>query len=362
MPAVMSQVPVSMRGRAARSNDTGRFDPLKREMFEDGWSNEEGDPHRVDRTLTAERIRTIITRNASPDLGFDRTINPYRGCEHGCIYCYARPTHAYLDLSPGLDFETKLFFKPDAAKVLEQELSKPSYEVRRIQLGASTDPYQPIERDLQITRQILDVLSRFSHPVSITTKSANIVRDIDLLAGMAKKQLVSVTVAVTTLDRRLARAMEPRASTPDRRLFAMGKLRDAGIPIVVGVSPIIPGLTDHELDAILEAASDAGASGATYSTLRMPYEIKDLFREWLEAERPGSAKKIISLVRQMHGGKDYDPAFGTRMRGQGPIAELTAQRFKTACARLGLNQGIAGLRTDLFAAPQEAGDQLSLFP
>jgi DNA repair photolyase len=356
----MANNPIHARGRAARSNDSGRFERLQSESFDDGWLHEEDEPAQLQRSVTEEVVRTIITRNDSPDLGFDRTINPYRGCEHGCIYCYARPTHAYMGLSPGLDFETKLFAKPRAAEALEQELAKPGYQVSRIQLGASTDPYQPIERERGITREVLEVLDRFSHPVGITTKSANIIRDTDILASMAARGLVFVTIAVTTLDRRLARAMEPRASTPELRLAAIRHLSGAHVPVVVGVAPIVPGLTDHELDAILERAKEAGAAAATYSTLRMPYEIKDLFREWLEAERPGSAKKIISLVRQMHGGKDYDPTFGTRMRGQGPLAELIAQRFRLARTRLGLSSPVS-LRTDLFKVPPRSGDQLSLF-
>ena len=353
--------PIDVRGRAARSNAPGRFEGQRAHRVDDGWPGNEGPPTRIERTLTPEKARTVISRNASPDLGFDRTINPYRGCEHGCIYCYARPYHAYVGLSPGLDFETRLFFKQGAAAALERELSAKGYSVARMQLGASTDPYQPAERDLRVTREVLEVLSRFDHPVGITTKGAGIIRDIDVLAPMAARALAFVTVAVTTLDRKLARAMEPRASTPERRLDAIRALAGAGIPVVIGLAPIIPGLTDHELDDILGEAEGAGAKWATYSTLRMPREIKDLFREWLEAERPGSARKVISLVRQMHGGKDYDPAFGTRMRGEGPLAELIRQRFQNACRRCGLAPGTPTLRTDLFQATGRQGDQLDLF-
>ncbi len=358
----MSQMPVEARGRAARSNDSSRYSARTNAAFDDGWDESDPSPQQQQTTVTAETIRTIISRNDSPDLPFDTTINPYKGCEHGCIYCFARPNHAYLDLSPGLDFETKLFSKPEAARVLERELSNPRYVPQRIQLGGSTDAYQPIERELGITRQILEVLERFNHPVAITTKSVLVLRDTDILTRMAQKDLVFVMVAVTTLDRRLARVMEPRASTPERRLAAIEALSRAGVPVAVGLAPMIPGLTDHEMDAILERAAAAGASAASYIPLRLPREIKDLFREWLEAEQPGRAKKVISLIRQMHGGRDYDPSFGKRMTGAGPLAELMQRRFRVACRRLGLAEHHSRpLRTDLFAPPPKAGDQLSLF-
>jgi len=349
------------RGRASRSNASGRFSAQAREAYDDGWGDDDKHPRQAATTLTAERARTIISRNDSPDLGFDRTINPYRGCEHGCIYCYARPTHAYLDLSPGLDFETKLFFKPDAARLLEAELSKPGYTPARIQLGANTDPYQPIERELGVTREILEVLARFNHPVGITTKSILVTRDIDLLAPMARKNLVFVALSVTTQDRKLARAMEPRASTPDRRFEAISQLSAAGIPVIIGASPMIPSLTDHELEAILERGAAAGATIAYYSALRLPLEIKDLFREWLAAERPDAAARVISLVQQMHGGRDYNPDYHVRMRGQGPIAQLLRRRFQVACERLSLGRRVEDLSTEHFSKPPAAGDQLTLF-
>ena len=357
----MTQRPVEARGRAARSNDSSRFDDLKREAFDDGWDLDDNAPHQMATTLTPERARSIISYNKSPDLPFDRTINPYRGCEHGCIYCYARPNHAYVGLSPGLDFETKLLFKRDAAVLLERELSHPKYLPRHVQLGGSTDPYQPIERELQISRQLLEVLERFNHPVAITTKGVLVLRDADILARMAEKQLAFVTIAVTTLDRKLARAMEPRASTPERRLAAIEALTRAGIPVSVGLSPMIPGLTDHEMDAILARAAAVGARTAHYIPLRMPLEIKDLFREWLEAQAPDRAKKVIAFVRQMHGGRDYDAEFGKRMKGEGPLAEVMRTRFLIACRRLGLDQKDLPLRTDLFAPPARPGDQLGLF-
>ncbi len=357
----MSQRPVEARGRAARSNESSRYDTQSRAAFDDGWGDEEDARPQVQTTVTIEAIRSIISRNDSPDLAFARTINPYRGCEHGCIYCFARPNHAYVGLSPGLDFETRLFAKPDAARLLEQELSNPRYVPERIQLGASTDAYQPIEREHGITRAILEVLDRFNHPVGITTKSALVLRDLDILTRMAARNLAFVIVAVTTLDRGLARAMEPRASTPDRRLMTIEALSRAGIPVAVGLAPMIPGLTDHEMDAILETAAAAGAQAASYIPLRLPREIKDLFREWLQAERPGAAKKIISLIRQMHGGRDYDPEFGKRMKGEGPLAAIMQRRFDLACRRLGLDRQEIRLRTDLFARPPKPGDQLTLF-
>ena len=278
-----------------------------------------------------------------------------------CIYCYARPSHAYLGLSPGLDFETRLFFKPDAVRLLERELRKKGYAPERIQLGSNTDPYQPIERRLRLTREILKVLARFRHPVGITTKSALVVRDIDILGPMAAENLAMVSVSVTTLDRRLARAMEPRASTPERRIEAIARLAAAGIPTMIGVAPIIPGLTDHEIETLIERGAAAGAVQAHFTVLRLPLEIKDLFREWLEAERPDRAARVMSLVRQMRGGKDYDAEWGKRMKGEGPIAELIAQRFKLACRKHGLNSARPMVDLSLFRPPPMAGDQLELF-
>ncbi len=343
------------------SNASGRFERQVAEAFDDGWGELDEKPAPLRTVLTAEKARVILTRNDSPDIGFDRSINPYRGCEHGCIYCYARPAHAYMGLSPGLDFESKLFFKPDAAKLLERELSKRSYEVERVHIGGNTDPYQPIERKLKITRAVLQVLDRFSHPVSLITKSALVVRDLDILAPMAERGLAKVFVSVTTLDRKLARTMEPRASTPERRLWAIRELARAGVPVGVGFAPVIPGLNDHEMEAVLERGAEAGASEAMFVVLRLPLEIKDLFREWLEAARPDAAKKVMSLVRQMRGGKDYDAQWGQRMRGQGPIADLLSRRFQVASARLGLNERRFIQRNDLFRVPEVPKPQMDLF-
>lgn len=338
-------------GRAARSNATGRFESLIRQDFDDGWTQADAEPPKLKTTLQIDQARTILNRNDSPDIGFDRSINPYRGCEHGCIYCFARPTHAYLGLSPGLDFESRLFFKPQAAQLLEQALSRPSYRPRRIQLGANTDPYQPIERKLRITRGVLEVLERFAHPVGITTKNALIARDADILGRMGRAGLAMAAISITTLDRKLARAMEPRACTPERRLEAIGLLSAAGLPVSVSFAPVIPGLNDHELEAVLERGAQAGACTAHFTVLRLPLEIKDLFAEWLEAARPERARRVMSLVRQMRGGRDYDSAWSKRMKGEGPIAELIAARFKAACRRHGLNRDILSLDCGQFRRP-----------
>ena len=353
--------PAPPKGRGAKSNASGRYEALSRHALDDGWTVEDAAPSQVATTLTAVAARTILTRNDSPDISFDRTINPYRGCEHGCIYCYARPAHAYLGLSPGVDFETRLFFKPDAARLLERELSAKGYACKPVHIGGDTDPYQPAEREMRITRSLLEVLQRFNHPLSIITKSALIARDADILAPMGQAGLARAFVSVTTLDRRLARAMEPRAATPDRRLEAVRALSDAGAVTGVLFAPVIPGLNDHELEAVLERAKAAGASSAGYVVLRLPLEIKDLFREWLEAERPDRARRVMSLVRQMRGGKDYDAEWGRRMSGAGPVADLIRQRFRRACATLGLDAERAPLRTDLFARPPRPGDQTDLF-
>jgi DNA repair photolyase len=351
-----------VRGRSSKSNTTVRFEKLWNERFDDGWEEAPDDrPNRVDTTLTAEIAKVILSRNESLDIGFDRSINPYRGCEHGCIYCFARPTHAYLGLSPGLDFETKLYFKPNAAELLRSELSKRGYVPDRVQLGANTDCYQPIERQLQLTRRVLEVLAEFQHPLGITTKNHLVTRDIDILAPMAAKSLAAVVISITTLDRRLARDMEPRASTPQRRLDAIRELSNAGIPVIVSVAPVIPGLTDHEIEDIVEQAARAGARYAHCSVLRLSHELKDLFKEWLAAERPGRAERVMSLVRQMRGGKENDTRFGLRMVGEGPVAEMLMDRFRLARRQFGLNQKIASLRTDLFKIPLKAGDQLSLW-
>ncbi len=350
-----------IRGRGAVSNASGRYEPTSREVFDDGWTDADDAPKPLRTELTAERARKIISRNDSPDIGFSASINPYRGCEHGCIYCYARPAHAWMGLSPGLDFESKLFFKPEAAKLLEKELSKPGYVVDPIHIGGNTDPYQPIEKTLRITRGVLEVLDRFNHPCSIITKNALITRDADVLGRMAGRGLARAFVSVTTLDRKLARAMEPRAATPSKRLEAIRKLADAGVPVGVGVAPVIPGLNDHEMEAILEASAEAGATSAMFVTLRLPLEIKDLFREWLAEAYPDRAERVMSLVRQTRGGKDYDSEWGSRMKGTGPVAELIATRFKKATRKYGLNCERPPHDVEQFMVPPRTGDQLRLF-
>ncbi|MEO1281617.1 MAG: PA0069 family radical SAM protein [Pseudomonadota bacterium] len=348
------------RGRGACSNATGRFETETREAIDDGWDLlEELPPLRTN--VHRDTAKTIITRNDSPDISFDQSINPYRGCEHGCIYCYARPTHAYLGHSPGLDFETELYEKPHAAKLLEAELAAPNYAPRTIALGSNTDPYQPIERSRQITRAILKVLQRTRHPVGIVTKSALVTRDIDILSEMAKDGLVKVALSVTTLDRKLARAMEPRASTPQKRLEAIRQLTGAGIPTAVMVAPIVPGLTDHEIEDLLKNAKTSGATEAGYVLLRLPLEIKNLFREWLANERPDRAKRVISLLKSMHAGQDYRSEFGLRQTGSGPYAEQIAKRFRLALTRNTLNLRRVELRTDLFRKPVLSGGQFDMF-
>jgi len=349
------------RGRGARTNASGRYETQAREAFDDGWTSGEAEPVQLKTTLTAEKARVIISTNDSPDVGFNRSINPYRGCEHGCIYCYARPAHAYMGLSPGLDFESQLFFKPEAAALLEAELSKPRYRPECIQIGGNTDPYQPQEKTVRVTRQIIEVLGRFNHPFSIITKSALILRDLDLLAPLAARNLVRAAVSVTTLDRKLARSMEPRAATPERRIAAIQALSAAGVPTVVMFAPAIPGLNDHEMEAVLERAAEAGAVGAGYVALRLPLEIKDLFQEWLATDHPDRAGRVMSLVRQMRGGKDYDAQWRTRMKGEGPVADMLSQRFRMAKARLGLDRPIQPLDVSQFKVPPKAGDQRDLF-
>ena len=348
------------RNHGARSNHAGRFEAESREDFDDGWEGL-GDLDVFKTEVQEETARTIITRNGSPDISFDRSINAYRGCEHGCVYCYARPTHCYLGHSAGLDFETKLYAKTNAAKLLEQELAHPHYKPKVIALGTNTDPYQPIEREYGITRSILEVLERTSHPVGIVTKSALVVRDIDILERMAARGLAKVALSVTTVDRRLARAMEPRAATPEKRLEAIGTLSDAGIPVGVMAAPIIPGLNDHEIESILEAAYAAGAREAGYVLLRLPLELKEIFREWLATEFPDRAHRVLSLLQSMHGGKDYVADFGLRQRGRGPYADQIAKRFRLALKRLGINVDRQVLRCDLFQAPVLAGQQMQLF-
>jgi DNA repair photolyase len=361
LPAPQQPPSPQARGRGARSNATGRYESLTHEAFDDGWTEFDEAPKKLRTVLHLERARKIITTNDSLDIGFDQSINPYRGCEHGCIYCYARPAHAYVGFSPGLDFESQLFFKPEAARLLEKELSRKGYQCKPIHIGGNTDPYQPIERDLRITRQVIEVLDRFNQPFSIITKNAMIARDLDLYGPLAERNLVQTTVSVTTLDRRLARAMEPRAATPDRRLDAVRQLSEAGVPCAVNVAPIIPGLNDHEIEAILERAAEAGAAGAHFVVLRLPLEIKDLFREWLESERPDRASRVMSLVRQMRGGKDYDSQWNSRMSGQGPIADLIAARFRAAKNRLGLNRERLSLDVSRFQVPPGIGGQMDLF-
>ncbi len=340
-------------GRGALSNATSRFDDEKRIRTTDGWDIEDELPP-LRTTLTRDATRTILARNTSPDIPFDRSINPYRGCEHGCIYCFARPTHAYLGLSPGLDFETKILFKPEAAALLTAELASPKYRCDVVAMGTNTDPYQPVERDLKITRQILRVLSDFNNPVGIVTKNHLITRDIDILGDMARRNLAEVFLSITTLDRDLARTMEPRASAPHRRLAAIRELSVAGIPVGVMTAPMIPGLNDHEMEAILDAAAAAGATRAGYTALRLPLEIKDLFEEWLRANRPDRAERVLSLVRQMRGGELYKAEFGTRMKGEGPIAQLLSQRFAASVKRLDLNRVRYRLDTQRFAVPAAA--------
>lgn len=348
-------------GRGTVTNAGGRYERQTRDAFDDGWDQEEElAPFRTETVM--ERAVSVITRNESPDLSFDRSINPYRGCEHGCSYCYARPSHAYLGLSPGLDFEAKLFAKPNAAELLERELAHPKYQPREIALGTNTDPYQPIERHYRITRQILEVLSRCDHPVTIVTKSALVLRDLDILAPMAAKGLARVALSVTTLDRDLARRMEPRAATPARRLDALRQLSAAGIPTAILASPMIPALNDHEIEAILEAGVAAGIEEAYYIVLRLPLELRELFREWLLVHYPGKLRHVLSLVQAMRGGADYDARFATRQTGTGPYAEMLAKRFRIACQRLGIKRRHSTrLRTDLFRPPVLPGAQMSLF-
>lgn len=309
-------------------------------------------------TVTVERPKTIITRNASPDIVFDRSINAYRGCEHGCIYCFARPTHAFHDLSPGLDFETKLFAKPDAPALLRAELSKPSYRCGVIAMGTNTDPYQPIEREWRITRALLEILAETDHPVMITTKSDRVIRDIDLLGPMATKQLASVMVSITTLDPKIAMTLEPRAPAPRKRLTAIRALSDAGVPVTVSVSPLIPAITDHETEAILEAAAEAGAVRCSFIPVRLPFEVAPLFRAWLDTHFPDRAGKVMSIINEIRGGRDNDPRFGERMRGQGPWYDLMLTRFKRARRKYGLDVERKPLRTDLFRPPEGAQGRL----
>jgi len=357
--------PELARGRGALSNNVGRYERQTRVLvddgWDDGWRDDDLSPPQLRTEVIRDSTRTIIARNKSPDISFDRSINPYRGCEHGCIYCFARPTHAYLGMSPGIDFESRLFAKPNAAELLAKELSAPGYVVKTMALGTNTDPYQPIEKKMRITRSILEVLREFRHPVGIVTKSPLILRDIDILGEMAEMGLAKVALSVTTLDRKLARMMEPRAGTPTRRLQAIKALSEAGIPAAVMFAPAIPALNDGEMEAVLTTAHEMGARSAGYVLLRLPLEIKDLFREWLEGNVPDRAKHVMSLVRSMRGGKDYDSQWSTRMRGTGPYAEMLARRFHLAVKRLGMNQPSKPLDIGKFKLPPRAGDQLALF-
>ena len=348
------------RGRGTVSNATGRYEPLARVAFDDGWQRlDELPPFKT--SVSVDSTRKIIARNDSPDISFDRSINPYRGCEHGCVYCFARPTHAYLGLSPGLDFESKLFVKPNAPELLERELSAPGYVPRIMAIGTNTDPYQPIERRYKIMRGILEVLERAGHPVGIVTKSTLVLRDLDILARMARRNLVKVAVSVTSLDAKLSRTMEPRAPTPPRRLETLRQLVSAGIPTSAMVAPVIPALNDDEIERILEAVAAAGVRNAGYVLLRLPLEVRDLFREWLLENYPDRYRHVFKLVRDTRGGKDYDSTFGKRMSGSGPIAWMIGRRFEVACERLGFNKTSVRTTTEHFRAPRPRSQQLDLF-
>lgn len=348
---------IRVKGRGACSNECGRYEPLHRHHEDDGW-----DIHEHERLLktevSIERPRKIISFNKSPDIPFDRSVNPYRGCEHGCIYCFARPTHAYLGLSPGLDFETRLIARPQAGEILEKELSKPGYRPRPIAIGTNTDPYQPIERKFEIMRSCLEVLDRFSHPVGIITKGTMIERDTDLISKLANRRLARVGITVTTLDPKLSRLMEPRVPSPARRMKAIETLAKAGIPVRLMVSPVVPGLNDHEIEAILKTGLEAGASAASWIMIRLPLEVSPLFQEWLAEHFPDRASKVMKLVREMHNGRDYDSQWGRRMRGCGHHAEMIANRFKLASHRLGLDKRQPDMRADLFKVPFCPGPQM----
>ncbi len=354
----------ALKGRGAIANLSGRHEPLARVGIDDGWDYDDPDLPPLRTTVTLEACRSALTYNKSPDLPFDRSINPYRGCEHGCIYCYARPSHANMGLSPGLDFESRLFAKPDIAWVLEQQLRKPGYRPAPIMLGANTDPYQPVEKQHRLTRKILEVLDASHHPVAIVTKSAMVLRDLDILGPMAEKGLVSVAVSVTTLDRKLARQMEPRAATPDNRIRTIRELSAAGVPVMVFAAPMIPFLNDAELEAILAAGKDAGAVAASYTLIRLSQELKGLFGDWLREHVPGKSDHVLNLIRQLRGGELNDTGFGRRMTGSGELARLLSRRFNLACRKYGLSKAESSgidLRTDLFRLSPRAGDQLALF-
>ncbi|WP_127112159.1 PA0069 family radical SAM protein [Shimia sediminis] len=355
-----SEIPADLRrSRGALSNQTGRFD-LQRNVESDGWDMEEElPPFRTE--LTLEQAKSIITRNTSPDLPFDRSLNPYRGCEHGCVYCFARPTHCYLGFSAGLDFETKIIARPNASEILDKELRRKSYKPDTIAIGTNTDPYQPAERDMKVMRGCLKVLSAFNHPVGIVTKGTLIERDIDVLASMAQRGLVNVGISITSLDTSLSRLMEPRAPSPKRRLQTIRRLADAGIPVRLMMAPVVPSVTDHEIEAILQASCVAGAKAANWIMLRLPQEVSPLFREWLEAHFPMRSERVMARLREMHRGQDYDAQWGRRMRGEGHYADMIAARFKIAMRRQGLAPDLPPLRQDLFQVPLAVGDQMALF-
>ena len=358
----------TQRGRGATVNPPVRYDAQRASPFDDGWDTMAetfATLPPLSTSLTRDRSRSVISWNSSPDIGFDRAVNPYRGCEHGCVYCYARPTHAYLGYSPGLDFETKLIFKPDVSELLEKELCKPGYVPRTLALGSNTDPYQPVERTLKLTRAVLQLLERFSHPVSIVTKSAGVLRDLDILTAMARRRLARVYVSITTLDPALARVMEPRAATPARRLSAIAELTRAGVPCGVMTAPMIPGLNDAEMEKILELAARAGARHAGYVLLRLPHELKEIFEEWLATHFPDRAKHVLSLIRETRGGALSEPRFHHRMAGQGVYADLLVRRFTRAARKWALDEAREGLDCSQFAVPEEARRdaraQLALF-
>ena len=353
----------AIKGRGTPSKPVGRFESRSTDAVDDGWGLSDEALPPVETVVAAEPAKTIISRNDSPDIGFDQSVNPFRGCEHACIYCYARPSHSYINLSPGLDFETKLFYKKDAAKLLDKELRAPRYVVSPINLGANTDPYQPIERDLRVTRSIIEVLRSFRHPLTIVTKGSLIERDIDILSELAADNLVAVYVSLTTLSSDLKRVMEPRAASPKARLRVIRSLAEAKIPVGVFASPMIPFINDHELEGILEQARDAGATTANYILVRLPHEVKDLFAEWLETHFPAKAKHVMSLIYQARDGKANDPQFGSRMRGTGQYSEMLRSRFQLASKRYGFDVGRGHrLDTSLFRIPPAPGDQLSMFP
>jgi DNA repair photolyase len=362
-PVVAGPAPVAVvrKGRGAVSNFAHRFESVQRSAEPDAPAEVDADLPRLATSVSFETARSIITRNESPDIGFDRSINPYRGCEHGCIYCYARPTHSYLNLSPGLDFETKLVAKRNAAELLVKELAAPGYTPQLIMIGVNTDAYQPIERDLKITRGVLEVLAAAHHPFGLVTKSSLIERDLDLVAAMARRDLVSVSISITSLDPKLTRILEPRAASPQRRLRTVRALAAAGVPVRVNVAPVIPFVNEPEIEAIIDAAAQAGARNAHYTVVRLPWEVSPLFEEWLRTHFPDRAQRVMNRIRDMRGGKNYDAAFGRRMTGEGTWARLIEQRFQRASARHGFSDGWPSLRTDLFVPPRLATPQMDLF-